>query len=110
MNQKLNTLINKIKSAREETVKAKSYAEGYLDCIKDILNNEQNDLNKILEVKYDGTIRGDLYDEILPLIEDLAKDSISEQKNELGSIIESKIDYNHPSDRAKSFLERIGRI
>jgi hypothetical protein len=110
MSQKLNSLINKIKTAREETVKAKSYSEGYLDCIKDILNNEQSDFNKIIEIKYDGTIREDVYNELLPLIEDLEKEFKLEKKNELTSVIETKVESDHPSDRARSFLERIGRI
>lgn len=110
MSQKLNALVSKIKSAKEETIKAKAYSEGYLDCIKDILNNEESDFNKIIDIKYDGTIRGDVYDELLPLIEDLAKELRVEQKIELTSIVENKLDPEHPSERAKSFLERIGRI
>lgn len=102
---KLNSLISKIKQAREETIKAQSYADGYFDCIKDIINEESSDINKIIEIKYDGKIRSDVYNEILPQLEEIAKQSLSEGPSQQTEVI-----YDHPSDRAKAFLERIGRI
>lgn len=99
---KLNFLISKIKQAREETIKAQSYADGYFDCIKDILNNEESDINKILEIKYDGKIRSEVYSELLPQLEDISKNINADlQQQEVAS--------EHPSERARAFLERIGR-
>jgi hypothetical protein len=100
---KLNQLISKIKQAREETIKAQSYADGYFDCIKDILNNEESDINKILEIKYDGKIRNDVYTEMLLQLEDLSKSSVAEV------VHQPEKSSDHPSERAKAFLERIGR-
>ena len=105
---KLSSLISKMKIAKEETTKAVAYSEGYLDCIKDLLGDDSTDLNKILLVKYDGKVRGEVYSEILPVLEDLEKDdkfnstvAIEAPEEESASM--------HPSDRARSFLERIGR-
>lgn len=108
MSSKLSSIISKIKLAKEETQKAVAYSEGYLDCIKDMLNDEANDINKIMNVKYDGKVRGEVYSEILPLLEDIQK---SEKENS-NITLESRLEEGsvmHPSDRAKSFLERIGR-
>ena len=105
---KLSSLILKMKIAKEETTKAVAYSEGYLDCIKDLLGDDSTDLNKILLVKYDGKVRGEVYSEILPVLEDLERDDkfnstvAIEAPEEESSIM-------HPSDRARSFLERIGR-
>lgn len=62
----------------------------------------------MLMIKYDGKVRGEIYSEILPFLEEF------EKENELSSnvIIENREEESsamHPSDRAKSFLERIGR-
>lgn len=105
---KLSSLISKIKSAQEETIKAVAYSEGYLDCIKDLLNEDANDLNKIMMVKYDGKVRGEVYSEILPRLEEIEKD---EKPNStiMVEAVSSEPEIMHPSDRARSFLERIGR-
>ena len=105
---KLSGLISKIKNAHEETVKAVAYSEGYLDCIKDLLNEDSNDLNKIMMVKFDGKVRGEVYSEIIPMLEDIEKE---EKVNATISIeaVSSEPEMMHPSDRARSFLERIGR-
>lgn len=100
MNQKINVLYNKIKLANLETIKAKAYSEGYLDCIKDMLNNENNDLNKILSIKNDALIKREVYEELLPILEDILNDNVDTEKN---------VDNMHPSERARAFLERIGR-
>ena len=107
-NSELSSLIKKIRNAKEETTKAVAYSEGYLDCIKDMLNNDGNDLNKIMGVKYDGKVRGEVYSEILPILERAEKEELP---NESISIETTASDYAamHPSDRARSFLERIGR-
>lgn len=104
----LSSLINKIKVAKEETVKAVSYSEGYLDCIKDMLNDESNDLNKIISVKYDGKVRNEVYSEILPILEKIEKE-VEIKDIPAQEIRSEEQTSNHPSDRAKSFLERIGR-
>jgi hypothetical protein len=106
--EKLSSLISKMKIAKEETTRAVAYSEGYLDCIKDLLGDDSNDLNKILLVKYDGKVRGEVYSEILPVLEDLERD----EKFNSGVVIEAPEEESsvmHPSDRARSFLERIGR-
>ena len=71
-------------------------------------NSVGNDLNKIMGVKYDGKVRGEVYSEILPILEKAEKE---ESLNESVSIETTASDYTamHPSDRARSFLERIGR-
>lgn len=105
---KLSGLISKIKNAHEETIRAVAYSEGYLDCIKDLLNENSNDLNKIMMVKFDGKVRGEVYSEILPMLEDIEK----EENTSSGVVLEavsSEQEMMHPSDRARSFLERIGR-
>lgn len=103
---KLSGLISKIKNAHEETIKAVAYSEGYLDCIKDLLNEDSNDLNKIMIVKYDGKVRGEVYSEILPMLEAIEKEEVSEVILEA---VSSEPEAMHPSDKARSFLERIGR-
>jgi hypothetical protein len=103
---KLSGLISKIKNAHKETIKAVAYSEGYLDCIKDLLNEDSNDLNKIMIVKYDGKVRGDVYSEILPMLEDIEKE---ENSGVMLESVSSQPEVMHPSDRARSFLERIGR-
>jgi hypothetical protein len=106
MKSSITSLISKIRASQEETTKAVAYSEGYLDCIKDMLSEELNDLNKIMSVKYDGKVRGEVYSEILPMLEGIEKEeSASEQPI---VVIESE-PVMHPSDRARSFLERIGR-
>lgn len=110
--ERLVSLVNQIKKAKEESIKASSYSDGYLDCIKDILNDEDSDFNKILTIKHDGKIRNEVYSEILPILErtieefDLVKkESITAQT----STVPVESSAMHPSDRARSFLERIGR-
>jgi hypothetical protein len=103
---KLSGLISKIKNAHEETVKAVAYSEGYLDCIKDLLNEDSNDLNKIMMVKYDGKVRGEVYSEILPTLEEIDR---GETSGVILEAVSSDSEVMHPSDRARSFLERIGR-
>jgi len=103
---KLSGLISKIKNAHEETVKAVAYSEGYLDCIKDLLNEDSNDLNKIMMVKYDGKVRGEVYSEILPTLEEIDR---GETSGVILEAVSSDPEVMHPSDRARSFLERIGR-
>lgn len=100
-NFKINILLSKLNAAKEESLKAESYAEGYLDCIKDLLNDEAKELNNILSIKYDGKIRKEIYSELIPLVEDLQKDNQLEQESSNSSIS------NHPSDRAASFLQRV---
>ena len=112
MKQKSNLsgLISKIKNSQKETVKAVAYSEGYLDCIKDILNESSNTLVEIMNVKYDGKVRGEVYAEILPMLEELEN---QEKTNSAPSVVlesvVSESEMMHPSDRARSFLERIGR-
>ena len=103
---KLSGLISKIKNAHEETIKAVAYSEGYLDCIKDLLNEDSNDLNKIMIVKYDGKVRGEVYSEILPMLETIERE---ENSGVILESVSSEPEEMNPSDRARSFLERIGR-
>lgn len=105
---KLSSLISKMRIAKEETTKAVAYSEGYLDCIKDLLGDESSDFSKILMVKYDGKVRGEVYSEILPVLEDLEKDDKFNPNVAIESVEEESAAM-HPSDRARSFLERIGR-
>jgi len=58
---KLSSLISKMKIAKEETTRAVAYSEGYLECIKDLLGDDSNDLNKILLVHYDCKASGEVY-------------------------------------------------
>jgi len=107
----LKNLLAKIQVAHGESVKAVAYSEGYLDCIKDMLNDDINDFNKIVAVKYDGKVRCEVYDEIISALNlVMASDSVTEkilttQKQESAENSHAM----HPSDKAKSFLERIGR-
>lgn len=108
-NDSLTNLINKIKAAKEESVKAVAYSEGYLDCIKDMLNDSENDINKIISVKYDGNVRNEVYTEVLSVLRLLQSKNISETSKVSEVIVADKSVAIHPSDKAKSFLERIGR-
>ena len=107
---KLFGLINQIKKAKEESIKASSYSDGYLDCIKDILNDESSDFNKILSIKHDGKVRAEVYSEILPILESvsLELDSIKKEGEQVASQ-PAETSFMHPSERSRSFLERIGR-
>jgi hypothetical protein len=105
---KLSSLISKMRIAKEETTKAVAYSEGYLYCIKDLLGDESSDLSKIMMVKYDGKVRGEVYSEILPVLEDLEKDD-KFNSSVMVEAVEEESSVMHPSDRARSFLERIGR-
>jgi hypothetical protein len=105
---KLSTLIAKMKAANLETVKATAYHDGYLDCIKDILSEDSQSLNELIKSKYDSKIRGEIYSELLPLLESVANEQeIISVKSEPSSPTESTA--LHPTDRARSFLERINR-
>jgi hypothetical protein len=111
---KLSNLVSNIKNSQKETTKAIAYSEGYLDCIKDLLNGNANDLIRIIEVKYDGKVRAEVYSEILPTLEQLEKEEKEEKSDVQTStvVLESVVseaEAMHPSDRARSFLERIGR-
>ena len=59
-------------------------------------------------VKYDGKVRGEVYSEILPTLEDFEKDD-KFNSNVAIEAVEEESSVMHPSDRARSFLERIGR-
>lgn len=110
---KLLNLISQIKNAKSESNKAVSYSEGYLDCLKDMLNDDCNDLNKIIMVKYDGKVREEVYSEILPILESISDQNKPGQSapTSTGITSEENAEYSamHPTDRARSFLERIGR-
>jgi hypothetical protein len=110
---KLVNLISQIKNAKSESSKAVSYSEGYLDCLKDILNDDCNDLNKIIMVKYDGKVREEVYSEVLPILEAINSQNLPGQEvsSPTGIVSDetSESSVMHPSDRARSFLERIGR-
>lgn len=99
-NFKLKLILSKIEASKLECEKAKSYAEGYIDSVKDFFNNEINDFNKILKTKYDAEIRLDVYDELLPSLKDI--DSQNPETTEDKSS-------DHPSARARSIMERLGR-
>ena len=99
-NFKINMLLSKLNASKDESIKAESYANGYLDCLKDLLNDDAKELSNILSIKYDGKIRSEIYSEIIPLIEDAAKDGSSHNT-------ESVSQNMHPSDRAASFLQRV---
>jgi non-homologous end joining protein Ku len=110
--ERLLGLVNQIKKAKEESIKASSYSDGYLDCIKDILNDEDSDFNKILTIKHDGKVRNEVYSEILPILEktleefDLSKKEATVTQQ---AVVTTESSVMHPSERARSFLERIGR-
>lgn len=114
--EKLSLLIDKIKISQEESQKAESYADGYLDCLKDIMLEKQGEVGKIFDVRYDGNIRMKVYSEIIPVLNDILNDlnvSEREEKKE-EKIVEQhsneSSEYIHPSERARAFLQRIGRI
>jgi hypothetical protein len=107
MSTKLSSLIKRIKTAKAEAEKASLYSEGYLDCIKDLLNEEENDINKMIGIKFDGRIREEVYSEILPVLEDI--DLSYQTLPKVQASEQSQAEGMHPSDRAKSFMERIGR-
>lgn len=44
--QKLSNFISKMKIAKEESLRAVAYSEGYLDCMKDLLSDESSDFKK----------------------------------------------------------------
>lgn len=99
-NFKINMLLSKLNAAKEESLKAESYADGYLDCLKDLLNDDAKELSNILSIKYDGKIRFEIYSEIIPAIEDATKEA---------SVVSAEAPSSnmHPSDRAASFLQRV---
>jgi hypothetical protein len=107
MSVKLSSLIKRIKAAKSEAEKASLYSEGYLDCIKDLLNEETNDINKMIGIKFDAKIREEVYSEILPTLEDI--ESSSQPIQNTSALEQPPLEGMHPSDRAKSFMERIGR-
>jgi hypothetical protein len=105
---KLSTLIAKMKAAHEETIKATAYHDGYLDCIKDILSEDSQSLNQLIRTKYDSVIRQEIYSELLPMLEAIATEQeVIQVKSEPSTATESTA--MHPTDRARSFLERINR-
>jgi len=101
-NFKINMLLSKLSAAKEESLKAEAYANGYLDCLKDLLNDDAKDFSNILSIKYDGKIRAEVYSEIIPVVEDALKDPSGGNIQEVTSPVS-----NHPSDRAASFLQRV---
>ena len=108
---KLDELINRIKISQDESKKAHSYADGYLDCLKDIMIENQGEVSKIFNIKNDGNIRMQVYSEILPILEEITKDIKSLESNNIKVNTDPTNDeFIHPSERARNFLQRIGKI
>jgi len=108
---KLDELINRIKISQDESKKAHSYADGYLDCLKDIMIESQGEVSKIFNIKNDGNIRMQVYSEILPILEEITKEVESLDSNDTKINNDSTNgEFVHPSERARNFLQRIGKI
>jgi hypothetical protein len=104
----LELLLKKINDANKESIKANSYSDGYLDCIKDILDDNLGDLSHVLKVKHDGKVRNEVYSEIIPVIEKaISQSEVSVMEQKVDSSAEES--FMHPQERTRSFLERIGR-
>lgn len=105
--KKLQSLSGSIEKANLESIKAQSYADGYLDCIKDIISGENVEFSKILEVKFDGKSKTEAYSDIAKVVTEMIKyvDQQPEQKNQYQ---ENEFSI-HPNDRAQKFLERINK-
>ncbi len=93
--ERLTSLIVKIEKSKLESIKATEYSTGYFDCLKDIIDQKITELNNVMTIKYDGVVRQKVYDEILPILNDIAKNEDIEEPAE------------HPSVRAQNFLNRI---
>ena len=101
---KVKSLISKIESSRIEAVKAQAYSEGYFDCISDFMEGRLQEITKVFDAKYDGSIRLQVYSEILPTLKDIESSEVVKQEVAPQS---PPIDPNHPSVRAKEFMARL---
>ena len=108
----LELLLKKINDANSESIKASSYSDGYIDCIKDILNHNLCDLSDVIRLKHDGEIRTEVYSEVMPVIQKAINeiDAVSAELKQpaLQSVIADE-SFLHPQERTRSFLERICR-
>ena len=100
-NSKVESLIAKIEASKVEAIRAQSYSEGYFDCISDFMEGRLQEITKVFDAKYDGSVRLQVYSEILPTLKDI---EVSETVKPDPT---PPIDPNHPSVRAKEFLSRL---
>ncbi len=101
---KVKSLISKIETSKIEAVKAQAYSEGYFDCISDFMEGRLEEITKVFDAKYDGSIRLQVYSEILPTLKDIDASESAKQEQAPQT---PPIDPNHPSVRAKEFMARL---
>jgi hypothetical protein len=94
---RLKNLIVKIESSKLESIKAQEYAAGYFDCLRDVMDEKISEFNKAMEIKYDSKVRLRVYEEILPTLKSIEETSTDVEQ-----------DAEHPSSRAKNFMDRVG--
>ena len=105
--KKLQSLSGSIEKASLESTKAQSYADGYLDCIKDIIGGENVEFAKILEVKFDGKSKIEAYSDIAKIVTEMIK-YVEQQSDQKNNYDDNEFGV-HPNDRAQKFLERINK-
>ena len=105
--KKLQSLSGSIEKASLESVKAQSYADGYLDCVRDIISGENVEFSKILEIKFDGKSKTEAYSDITKVVLEMIK--YVEQQPEHKNASDDNEFGVHPNDRAQKFLERINK-
>jgi hypothetical protein len=106
--KKLRLLNKNVDDAKKESFKAKWYAEGYLDCLDDILKGENSELLKVFETKFSSKAKEEAFEDIESLLTSLSRyiDGLDEKKQ-----ASEDVDYSiHPNDRAQKFLERIKEV
>jgi len=105
--KKLKALNKNVDDAKKESFKAKWYAEGYLDCIDDILKGENSELLKVFETKFASKAKEEAFEDIENLLSSLYKYVNDLDDKKTGS---DSTDYSvHPNERAQRFLERINK-
>lgn len=76
---KVDSFVKNVEFARDQCMQQLGYTWGYVQCIKDLLNSdEEADQNSILGLVYqraDAKARAEVLDEILPALKDLTKEN-----------------------------------
>jgi len=100
---KLNIIANSVDVAKTESSKSNLYYDGYFDCIKDLLSDDNSFFMNLLEKKFEGKAKQEAYEDVSSLLSSLKV--FIENLPEFSA--QETTDFSiHPNERAQRFLER----